>query len=73
MLIAVCYLSAICLLSSNFIIQLDLKHTNGTRAGDMTNYQENGEFSLESFSSEYNITFYSCCPEPYPDITYTIR
>ena len=39
----------------------------------MTNYQENGEFSLESFSSEYNITFYSCCPEPYPDITYTIR
>ena len=39
----------------------------------MTNYQENGEFSLESFSSEYNITFYSCCPKPYPDITYTIR
>ena len=53
--------------------QLNLKHNNGTRPGDMTNYQENGEFSLESFSSEYNIIYYSCCPEPYPDITYTIR
>ena len=39
----------------------------------MTNYQENGEFSLESFSSDYNTIRYSCCEEPYPDITYIIR
>ena len=39
----------------------------------MTNYQENGEFSLESFSSDYNITRYSCCEEPYPDIIFTLK
>ena len=46
---------------------------NVNNSGDMTNYQVNGEFSLESFTSTYNLVYYSCCPAPYPDITYTIR
>ncbi|CAH0559898.1 unnamed protein product [Brassicogethes aeneus] len=44
-----------------------------TEEGDVSNYQANGEFDLLSFSSEKHIVFYSCCPEPYPDITYTIK
>lgn len=44
-----------------------------TEEGDVSNYQANGEFDLVSFSSIKNIEFYSCCPEPYPDITYTIK
>lgn len=44
-----------------------------TEEGDVSNYQANGEFDLVSFSSIKNIEFYSCCPEPYPDITYTIQ
>ncbi|VEN52990.1 unnamed protein product, partial [Callosobruchus maculatus] len=44
-----------------------------TEEGDVSNYQANGEFDLVSFSSVKNIQFYSCCPEPYPDITYTIQ
>ena len=27
----------------------------------------------ENFTSEYHLVYYSCCEEPYPDITYTIR
>ncbi|XP_064097725.1 neuronal acetylcholine receptor subunit alpha-7-like [Macrobrachium nipponense] len=41
--------------------------------GDTSNYQSNGEFDLMEFSATRNITYYSCCPEPYPDITYTIK
>ncbi|XP_071520246.1 neuronal acetylcholine receptor subunit alpha-10-like [Panulirus ornatus] len=41
--------------------------------GDMSNYQSNGEFDLVEFTAAKNITFYSCCPEPYPDITFTIK
>ncbi|CAH1371175.1 unnamed protein product, partial [Tenebrio molitor] len=44
-----------------------------TEEGDVSNYQANGEFDLISFSSVKHIEFYSCCPEPYPDITYTIK
>ncbi|KAF5308844.1 hypothetical protein FQR65_LT00544 [Abscondita terminalis] len=44
-----------------------------TEEGDVSNYQANGEFDLVSFSSVKHVEFYSCCPEPYPDITYTIK
>ena len=42
-------------------------------SGDMSNYQSNGEFDLVEFTAAKNITYYSCCPEPYPDITFTIK
>ncbi|XP_077292364.1 neuronal acetylcholine receptor subunit alpha-7-like [Arctopsyche grandis] len=41
--------------------------------GDMSNYQANGEFDLVSFDAKKHVVFYSCCPEPYPDITYVIK
>ncbi|XP_076295169.1 neuronal acetylcholine receptor subunit alpha-7 isoform X2 [Lasioglossum baleicum] len=41
--------------------------------GDVSNYQANGEFDLVDFSARRNVEYYSCCPEPYPDITYEIR
>jgi hypothetical protein len=44
-----------------------------TEEGDVTNYQANGEFDLVSFDAIRHVEFYSCCPEPYPDITYVIR
>nr|CAD7454516.1 unnamed protein product [Timema tahoe] len=51
--------------------QLDL--LKQTEAGDVSNYQANGEFDLVSFDAVKHVEFYSCCPEPYPDITYIIR
>jgi hypothetical protein len=44
-----------------------------TEDGDVTNYQPNGEFDLVSFDAVRHVEFYSCCPEPYPDITYVIQ
>ncbi|XP_017770382.1 PREDICTED: neuronal acetylcholine receptor subunit alpha-10-like [Nicrophorus vespilloides] len=44
-----------------------------TEEGDMSNYQPNGEFDLLNFYPEKHVEFYSCCLEPYPDITYTIK
>lgn len=41
--------------------------------GDMTNYQVNGEFNLDEFTAVRNVQVYSCCPEPYPDITFILR
>ncbi|XP_026319457.1 neuronal acetylcholine receptor subunit alpha-3-like [Hyposmocoma kahamanoa] len=41
--------------------------------GDTTNYQTNGEFDLVSFEAIRHNQYYSCCVEPYPDITYVIK
>ncbi|XP_034234744.1 neuronal acetylcholine receptor subunit alpha-10-like [Thrips palmi] len=51
--------------------QLDL--VKQTEEGDVSNYQANGEFDLVSFDAMKHVEYYSCCPEPYPDITYVIR
>ncbi|XP_018024328.1 neuronal acetylcholine receptor subunit alpha-10 [Hyalella azteca] len=50
--------------------QLDLAQQ--MEEGDMSNYKPNGEFDLDAFTSVRTVAIYSCCPEPYPDITYTI-
>ncbi|XP_066598780.1 neuronal acetylcholine receptor subunit alpha-10-like isoform X2 [Prorops nasuta] len=51
--------------------QLELEKQS--EQGDVSNYQANGEFDLVDFSARRNVEYYSCCPEPYPDITYEIR
>ncbi|CAH0592528.1 unnamed protein product [Chrysodeixis includens] len=51
--------------------QLDLKKQFDE--GDTTNYQTNGEFDLVSFDAIRHDQYYSCCVEPYPDITYVIK
>ncbi|CAH2236342.1 jg10723 [Pararge aegeria aegeria] len=51
--------------------QLDLKKQFDE--GDTTNYQTNGEFDLVSFEAIRHNEYYSCCLEPYPDITYVIK
>uniref|UniRef100_A0A0A9W1Z4 Neuronal acetylcholine receptor subunit alpha-9 n=1 Tax=Lygus hesperus TaxID=30085 RepID=A0A0A9W1Z4_LYGHE len=43
------------------------------KEGDVSNYQPNGEFDLISFTPIKDVKFYSCCSEPYPDITYIIQ
>lgn len=53
------------------LIQLELEKQS--EQGDVSNYQANGEFDLVNFSARRNVEYYSCCPEPYPDITYEIR
>lgn len=62
-----------CLLIENIIYFFQLELIKQTEEGDVSNYQANGEFDLISFSSTKHVKYYSCCLEPYPDITYTIK
>ncbi|OWA51451.1 Neuronal acetylcholine receptor subunit beta-3 [Hypsibius exemplaris] len=40
---------------------------------DLKNYVKNGEWELQSVTVERHVTFYtSCCPEPFPDVTFRI-
>ncbi|RNA12245.1 neuronal acetylcholine receptor subunit alpha-10-like, partial [Brachionus plicatilis] len=40
--------------------------------GDLSNYIANGEWNLEELSVYRNVKTYSCCPNPYPNITYHV-
>ena len=55
---------------NNAILQLDMYAQDAE--GDLSNYQENGEFKLESIRPVKHCVVYSCCPNPFPDITYLI-
>ena len=48
--------------------QLDL-HINGDGI-DISNYINHEEWELSNYYSEKNVQYYSCCPEPYPDIKF---
>jgi len=52
------------------IFQVDLLIND--EAGDLSNYIPNGEWDLITVRVKRNVVHYSCCEEPYPDITYTI-
>ena len=41
--------------------------------GDTSNYIRNSEWTLVKLHAVRNVVFYSCCAEPYPDVTYTIQ
>ena len=49
-------------------LKLDLISTSNTT--DLSNYVANGEWDLVVASVKRNVVFYSCCEEPYPDVTY---
>ncbi|XP_028966954.1 neuronal acetylcholine receptor subunit alpha-7 [Galendromus occidentalis] len=53
-------------------LQLDLQ-LNSEDGGDLTTYIPNGEWDLLELPGERNVFNYTCCPEPYIDITYTIK
>jgi nicotinic acetylcholine receptor len=41
--------------------------------GDTSNYIHNTEWSMVKLHAQRNVVYYSCCAEPYPDITYTVQ
>ncbi|XP_050388377.1 neuronal acetylcholine receptor subunit alpha-10 [Patella vulgata] len=51
--------------------QLNLIMNSGD--GDTTNYIHNSEWELDRLKVERNVVYYSCCAEPYPDITFYIH
>lgn len=51
---------------------LQVNLLNQAEEGDLSNYVPNGEWDLIDLIVERNVVYYSCCEEPYPDITYHI-
>lgn len=41
--------------------------------GDTSNYIPNTEWALVKLHVLRTVRLYSCCDEPYPDITYTVQ
>ena len=39
---------------------------------DISELQQNQEWDLVNYSFEKNIKYYTCCPDPYPDVTFNI-
>ena len=51
--------------------QLDIQKLKDD--ADYSNYQRNGEFSLENYTATRHSIIYSCCPDaPFPDLTYYV-
>jgi nicotinic acetylcholine receptor len=46
---------------------------NRSNGIDLKNYVSNGEWELIEVKVIRNYVIYSCCPEPYPDITFTLH
>ncbi|XP_041465460.1 neuronal acetylcholine receptor subunit alpha-10-like [Lytechinus variegatus] len=50
--------------------QIDLK--NRSDSGDISAYIDNGEWTLVGMPVKRNLFFYGCCPEPFPDVEFTV-
>ena len=49
---------------------IDLKLMN--EEVDLSNYQEDAAYKLVNTTAQRNDVIYPCCPESYPDVTYTV-
>ncbi|CAH1377682.1 neuronal acetylcholine receptor subunit alpha-7 isoform X1 [Tenebrio molitor] len=52
--------------------QLDLV-LNSEKGGDLSDFITNGEWYLIGMPGKKNTIVYACCPEPYVDVTFTIK
>lgn len=43
------------------------------KSADLKHYVTNGEWDVIEVSAKKEVTFFPCCPEPYPYVTYTLR
>ena len=42
-------------------------------AADLTNLVYHNEWDVVSMKADRNVLFYQCCPDPYPDITFSLE
>lgn len=53
--------------------KLSLDFYRNQSSADLTAFVSNGEFDLLSANAVRNVIKYSCCPNPYIDLTYTMK
>ncbi|KAK3097242.1 hypothetical protein FSP39_007950 [Pinctada imbricata] len=47
--------------------------TNRSLTVDLSNYVDNGEWTLVDTKGVRNVKYYPCCPEPFPDVTFYLH
>ena len=52
--------------------QLNVSADHKDKQGDTSKFVKNGEWDLSEFPVTRNEEKYACCPEPYPDVTFTL-
>jgi hypothetical protein len=45
---------------------------NDAKEGDLSNYVNSSEFEVVEFSFKRHVVVFTCCPEPYVFVTYTL-
>jgi hypothetical protein len=53
-------------------MQLDVEPDHKNNTVDTSGYLKSGEWDLTEFSVKRNTEKYACCPEFYPDVTFTL-
>lgn len=53
--------------------QADIQFRDGLKEADLAIFTENGEWEVVSTKAKRKVTKYSCCPEPYPSLTFYIK
>ena len=57
---------------SFFYINTQVDVTNRSADVDLANYVYSGEWDLLAVKVVRNEVFYACCPQPFPDVTFTV-
>ncbi|KAK3789048.1 hypothetical protein RRG08_063764 [Elysia crispata] len=52
---------------------LNMDFVGGLEQMDMTDYVQSNEWDVIENIGVRNVKYYTCCPEPYPDMTFTLR
>ncbi|CAH1790534.1 unnamed protein product [Owenia fusiformis] len=53
-----------------YLLDVDPSEYNNAEVSSL--YKVNGEWEVTSWDSKKNVVYYACCPEPYPDVTFTL-
>lgn len=54
-------------------LQIDSDDLNSIHQMDLSDYVTNGEWNLISSPATREVTFFKCCPEPYPTIVFSMH
>ncbi|XP_025112908.1 LOW QUALITY PROTEIN: neuronal acetylcholine receptor subunit alpha-7-like [Pomacea canaliculata] len=53
--------------------KLDVDFVMGREEMDLSDYTPSNEWDITANRGRKNVKYYICCPEPFPDITFTLR
>ena len=53
-------------------LQIDIAFLKGEEGVIISDYKPSGEWELSGAEAKINKGYYSCCEEPYPDVTFHV-